>query len=82
MRRRLIGVVVLGAATVLLGVAPAHAANGIASTKVVTAPAKYVEWSVVAAPATKAKYVEWKYVESKTRWESAPTVSLSRYVEW
>ena len=66
MRKRLIGVVVLGAATALLGVVPAYAADGIASTKVVTAPAKYVEWSVVAAPATTAKYVEWSYVEWKT----------------
>ena len=55
MRKRLIGVVALGAATLFLGVVPAHAATAIASTGTAT----YVEWS---APT----YVEWfapTYVE-------------------
>ncbi len=67
MVKRLIGVVALGAATVLVGAVPAYAAHA-PSPKTVTAKAttvKYVEWS---AP---VKYVEW----------SAPA-TVSRYVEW
>jgi len=64
MRKRLIGVVVLGAATLSFGAVPAHADDASATTTIVTTPAtapKYVEWSStdVAAPATAAKYVEW-----------------------
>jgi hypothetical protein len=66
MRKRFIGIVALGAATLFLGAVPAHAAN--APTYVEWSAPTYVEWS---APT----YVEWSaptYVE----W-SAPT-----YVEW
>jgi len=62
MGKRLIGGLALGAAALFLGAVPAHAADGISSTTVVTAPfasPTYVEWS---APT----YVEWSaptYVE-------------------
>ena len=65
MRKRLIGVVVLGAATLFLGAVPAQADDASATTTIVTAPAtaeKYVEWSStdVAAPVvTLSSYVEW-----------------------
>lgn len=69
MINRLIGVVALGAATLFLGAVPAYAAHAPAptakATTVVTAPAKYVEWSAPAkyvewsAPATVSRYVEW-----------------------
>ena len=65
MRKRLIGVVVLGTATLFLGAVPAHADDASVTTTIVTAPATaatYVEWSSteVAAPAmTLSRYVEW-----------------------
>ena len=82
MRKRLIGVVVLGAATLFLAAVPAHADDSSATTTIVTAPAtaaKYVEWSStdVAAPVTVAKYVEWSSTDV-----AAPAMTLSRYVEW
>ena len=64
MRVRLIGVVVLGAATLFLGAVPAYAGDAIASTTAVTAPsstAKYVEWSTIVTEPTMvvSRYVEW-----------------------
>lgn len=82
MRKRLIGVVVLGTATVFPGAVPAHADDASATTTIVSAPAtavKYVEWSStdVVAEATAAKYVEWSSSDVV-----APAMTVSGYVEW